>query len=159
MQNHWRETAVWEKGMSVDLSDGEYEIVVELSGGSGRASVTSPATMDVQDGQAVIEIEWSSPYYDYMILDGEMYYPVNKEGNSVFELPVTAFDTPVEVTTDTVAMSVPHEIEYTILMDSASIENKGEKTMEGIAVVYVVAVIAVCAAAFVIHRRRVNKKK
>ena len=158
MQNHWRETAVWEKGLHVDLSDGEYEIGVILSGGSGRASITSPATLDVEDGQAVIEIEWSSPYYDYMVLDGETYYPVNTEGNSVFELPVTAFDTEVDVTADTTAMSVPHEIDYTIFMDSATIENKGEKPMEKVAVFYVAAVAAVCVAAYVIHRKRKEKK-
>ena len=82
----------------------------------------------MQDEKAVIEIEWSSPNYDYMTLDGETYLPVNTEGNSVFELPVTAFDKEVPVTADTTAMSVPHEIEYTILLDSASIANAGKKT-------------------------------
>lgn len=153
MQNNITEMAV-----HMDLSDGEYMIGVELSGGSGRASITSPAVMEVKDGQAVVDIEWSSPYYDYMILDGETYLPVNTEGNSVFELPVTAFDTEVAVTADTTAMSVPHEIEYTILLDSTSIENSGEKPMEVIAVVYVAAVIAVCALAYGIHRRRKEKK-
>ena len=134
MQSNGTETAVWEKGIQVDLPDGEYEIEVQLTGGSGRASVTSPAILQVQDEKAVIEIEWSSPNYDYMTMDGETYLPVNTEGNSVFELPVTAFDTEVPVTADTTAMSVPHEIEYTILLDSTSIANAGEKPMEVIAV-------------------------
>ena len=117
MQSNGNGTEVWEKGIQVDLPDGEYEIEVQLTGGSGRASVTSPAILQVQDEKAVIEIEWSSPNYDYMTMDGETYLPVNTEGNSVFELPVTAFDTEVSVTADTTAMSVPHEIEYTILLD------------------------------------------
>ena len=99
----------------INLPEGEYLVEVQLSGGSGRASVTSPAALSVSEEEAVVEIEWSSPYYDYMTLDGETYYPVNTEGNSVFELPVTAFDTEIAVTADTTAMSVPHEIDYTIL--------------------------------------------
>ena len=93
-----------------------------------------------------------------MILDGETYYPVNTDGNSVFELPVTAFDTEVAVTADTTAMSVPHEIDYTIFLDSTSIANQGEKPMAVIAVIYVAAVIAVSVAAIAIHRKRKEKK-
>ena len=130
MQSNGTETTVWEKGIQVDLPDGEYEIEVQLTGGSGRASVTSPAILQVQDEKTVIEIEWSSPNYDYMTMDGETYLPVNTEGNSVFELPVTAFDKEVPVTADTTAMSVPHEIEYTILLDSTSIANSGEKPID-----------------------------
>ena len=89
----------------INLPEGEYLVEVQLSGGSGRASVTSPAALSVSEEEAVVEIEWSSPYYDYMTLDGETYYPVNTEGNSVFELPVTAFDTEIAVTADTTAMS------------------------------------------------------
>ena len=157
MQSNGNGTEVWEKGIQVDLPDGEYEIEVQLTGGSGRASVTSPAILQVQDEKAVIEIEWSSPNYDYMTMDGETYLPVNTEGNSVFELPVTAFDKEVPVTADTTAMSVPHEIEYTILLDSASIANAGKKPMEVIAVVYVAAVIAVSITAWQIHRNNSDK--
>ena len=159
MQSNGNGTEVWEKGIQVDLPDGEYEIEVQLTGGSGRASVTSPAILQVQDEKAVIEIEWSSPNYDYMTMDGETYLPVNTEGNSVFELPVTAFDKEVPVTADTTAMSVPHEIEYTILLDSASIANAGKKPMEVIAVVYVAAVIAVSITAWQIHRKRKKRMK
>lgn len=158
MQENLEETTVWEKGIHVDLPDGEYEIEVQLTGGSGRASVTSPAILQVQDEKAVIEIEWSSPNYDYMTMDGETYLPVNTEGNSVFELPVTAFDKEVPVTADTTAMSVPHEIDYTIFLDSTSIANQGEKPMAVIAVIYVAAVIAVSVAAIAIHRKRKEKK-
>ena len=35
-------------------------------------------------------IVWSSPNYDYMIVDGEKYLPTNTEGNSTFEIPVSA---------------------------------------------------------------------
>ena len=59
-------------------------------------------------------IVWSSPNYDYMIVDSEKYLPTNTEGNSTFEIPVAALDTALDVTADTVAMSTPHEIEYTL---------------------------------------------
>ena len=47
------------------------------------------------------------------LIGDDKYEPVNKDGNSVFEIPVDGFDYPMEVTADTVAMSTPHEIEYT----------------------------------------------
>ena len=46
----------------------------------------------------------------------------NTEGNSTFEIPVSALDTALDVTADTVAMSTPHEIEYTLTFDSASLK-------------------------------------
>ena len=49
-----------------------------------------------------------------MVVDGEKYLPTNTEGNSTFEIPVAALGTPLAVTADTVAMSTPHEIEYTL---------------------------------------------
>ena len=52
-----------------------------------------------------------------------------------------------------------YEIEYTILLDSASIANAGKKPMEVIAVVYVAAVIAVSITAWQIHRKRKGKKE
>lgn len=94
--------------------DGTYQMEVELFGGSGRASVTSPAKVEIKDGKAVATLEWSSPNYDYMVVDGEKYLPVNTEENSVFQIPVEAFDQDIVVIADTVAMSTPHEIEYTL---------------------------------------------
>ncbi len=94
--------------------DGEYSVNVTLEGGSGRASVESPAALTVAGGKMTATIVWSSPNYDYMIVDGEKYLPINTEGNSTFEIPVAALGTPLAVTADTVAMSQPHEIEYTL---------------------------------------------
>lgn len=103
------------------LADGSYWIDVTLSGGSGKASVESPATIAVADGQVTATIIFSSSYYDYMLIDGERYEPVNTEGNSAFEIPVDGFDYEMAVTADTTAMSTPHEIEYTLYFDSATI--------------------------------------
>ena len=104
------------------LKDGDYTAEVKMEGGSGKASVTSPAKFTVKDGEVTASVEWSSPYYDYMLIGDEKYEPVNKDGNSVFEIPVDGFDYPMEVVADTVAMSTPHEIEYTLQFDSASIK-------------------------------------
>lgn len=95
-------------------ADGEYSAKVVLEGGSGRATVDSPAALTVADGKMTATIVWSSPNYDYMIVDGEKYLPTNTEGNSTFVIPVAALGTPLSVTADTVAMSTPHEIEYTL---------------------------------------------
>ena len=95
-------------------ADGEYTCNVTLEGGSGRATVESPAALTVADGKMTATIVWSSPNYDYMIVDGEKYLPTNTEGNSTFEIPVSALSAPLSVTADTVAMSTPHEIEYTL---------------------------------------------
>ena len=103
-------------------ADGTYTCEVTLEGVSGRATVESPAALTVADGKMTATIVWSSPNYDYMIVDGEKYLPTNTEGNSTFEIPVSALDTALDVTADTVAMSTPHEIEYTLTFDSASLK-------------------------------------
>ena len=108
------------------LEDGEYTADVAMEGGSGKASVDSPAALEIKDGKITATIVWSSPNYDYMIVNDEKYEPVNKDGNSTFEIPVDAFDYKMPVTADTVAMSTPHEIEYTLQFDSASVA-KAEK--------------------------------
>ena len=102
-------------------ADGSYTCAVTLEGGSGRATVESPAALTVADGAMTATIVWSSPNYDYMLIDGEKYLPTNTEGNSKFEIPVTALDTALAVTADTVAMSTPHEIDYTLTFDSATL--------------------------------------
>ena len=102
-------------------ADGTYTCAVTLEGGSGRATVESPAALTVADGAMTATIVWSSPNYDYMLIDGEKYLPINTEGNSTFVIPVAALDTALAVTADTVAMSTPHEIDYTLTFDSATL--------------------------------------
>lgn len=103
------------------LPDGDYTVEVTLDGGSGRASVTSPAPLSVRDGLCTVALTWGSPYYDYMLVDGTQYFPVNADGNSTFEIPVAAFDRPLTVFADTTAMSQPHEIEYALTFLSATV--------------------------------------
>lgn len=105
------------------LADGSYTIELTMEGGSGRASIQSPAQLAIADGAATATLEWSSPNYDYMLVNGEKYLPVNTEGNSVFEVPVETLDVPLTMIGDTVAMSTPHEVEYTVTFHSETLES------------------------------------
>lgn len=103
------------------IEDGTYTVEAALEGGGGKSTIASPLTLTIQNGQMTARLEWSSPYYDYMIVDFIEYLPVNEEGDSVFEIPVK-LDTPMEITADTVAMSEPHEIDYVLTLDSSTLE-------------------------------------
>lgn len=144
----------------IDLKDGTYIIEVELSGGTGRAEITSPATLTVKDKKATATIAWSSSNYDYMMVDGEKFLPVNTEGNSVFEIPVIVFDAEMKVFADTTAMSTPHEIEYSFVFRTDSIH--GDNLKSGVnrtiaAVVMIVVAVAVAAGVAVVFTKKKRK--
>ena len=110
----------------LDLDDGEYTAEVVLSGGSGRASVQSPAGLTLKnsrsaEAEVTAELVWSSANYDYMVVEGEKYLPEIADGHSVFRIPVTCFDRNMAVIADTTAMSQAHEIEYSLRFDSSSL--------------------------------------
>ena len=105
--------------------DGAYTAAVTLEGGTGRASVASPAALRCENGQFWATLVWSSPNFDYMKVDGERYGLISEPGsNSTFEIPVSAFDAPLPVIADTVAMSEPHEVEYTLCFDSSTLQKQ-----------------------------------
>lgn len=140
----------------IEMSDGDYAIPLDLEGGSGKSSVTSPAPLKIVDGTAVMTLIWSSTYYDYMIVGGKTYESINDEGYSTFEIPVISFDEPMIVIADTTAMSTPHEIEYKLILHSDEIM-AGSETPQAAAkrVVYMVmAIIAVCILASFINKRK-----
>lgn len=113
------------------MEDGEYSVSLDMEGGSGKAFITSPALMTVKDGSAYVRLEWSSPNYDYMLVDGEKYLNTSEEGvNSAFEIPVLCWDEEMRVIADTTAMGTPHEIEYTLVFYSDSIGSKGQLPQE-----------------------------
>ena len=107
---------------SLKLEDGSYTVAVRLEGGSGRASVETPAALRVEDGNAFAVITWGSSNYDYMKVDGEKLDLISTGGNSSFEIPVRVFDRKMPVIADTIAMSEPHEVEYTLVFDSTTIK-------------------------------------
>lgn len=135
-----------ENGIETDLEDGEYSIQVDLEGGSGKASVSSPTLMLVKNGRMYAELQWSSSNYDYMIVDGEKFQNESEEGrNSVFTIPVTALDDKMEVIADTLAMGAPHEIDYTLTFYEASIGSKGQLPQEAAKRVVAVAMVIIVA--------------
>jgi hypothetical protein len=141
------------------LGDGEYLVDVSIEGGTGRASVSSPTEVTVEEGSATAVVEWSSPNYDYMVVDGTRYLPTNDGGNSTFCVPVLAFDEPFEVICDTTAMSRPHEVTYELTFDSSSARPTGTSAAQlpgGVPWVPLVGVLALAAAAtaFVAKGRR-----
>lgn len=107
-----------------ELADGAYTLDVALEGGSGRASVETPCTLEVEGGAMTATVVWSSPNYDQMVVDGTQYLPVNTEGNSTFKIPVATLSEPLAVQAETTAMSTPHMIDYTLTFDASTAQKK-----------------------------------
>lgn len=99
------------------ITDGSYKLPVSFEGGTGKVSLESPASVKVKDGKVTATIVWSSPNYDYMIVDGEKIIASSNDGGSTFEIPVANLNEPLKVIADTTAMSTPHEIEYQLTFD------------------------------------------
>ena len=141
----------------MNLSDGEYTVEVTMEGGSGRASIQSPTELTIENGQAQAEIVWSSSHYDYMKVGETTYDPINTDGNSVFELPVTVMDKPMDVIADTTAMSVPHEIEYTLTFASDSITS-GRQAAPGQQIIYLAVVVAAGVVVVILTKKKKSKE-
>ena len=104
---------------------------VSLTGGSGKASVESPAVVEELADSKTVRLVWSSPNYDYMIVDGVRYNNEAEAGeNSVFTIPFVDYDVEFDVIADTTAMSTPHEIEYGLTVYSKESENEAAKEEE-----------------------------
>ena len=142
----------------IDLKDGEYSIQVNMTGGSGRAGVTSPTWLIVKDGKAYAKLLWSSTYYDYMIVGGEKYLNETTDGgNSTFTIPITKMDAPVPVIADTTAMGDPVEIEYTLTFYEGSVSDKNKIPQEAAINVLIIAVIIIVVGGilnFILKRRK-----
>ena len=109
-----------------ESGDKDYQIDIELQGGSGKASIQSPVSIHVENGTRIAELVWSSKNYDYMIVGGVRYENENSGGASTFHVPVPNTTDPLEVIGDTVAMSTPHEIAYTIIWGQKLVEDAQE---------------------------------
>lgn len=138
--------------VQTDLEDGEYSIQLECIGGSGKAGVSSPALMLVEDGKAYARLQWSSANYDYMIVGGEKYLNENEgEGNSVFTVPITAMDVPVVYIADTTAMGTPHEIEYTFTFYGETVGDKSALPQEAAKKVVLIALAIIVGGGILNH--------
>ena len=113
-----------------EIPDGSYWIRVSMTGGSGRASISSPTGFYVKDGQATADIHWSSANYDYMKLDGVRYDAfTDAAGHSAMTIPVSGLDTTIPVLADTTAMSKPYEIEYQLTFDGSALLPMADASM------------------------------
>lgn len=140
------------QALQIDMPDGDYSIEVSLAGGSGRASVTTPTWMNVQEGRAYARLLWSSPYYDYMILEGRKYLNETTDGgSSSFTIPITAMDAPMEIIADTTAMGDPVEIDYTLTFYEDTIGSKSRVPQEGALRVLAGAVVFIIVGGIVNH--------
>ena len=144
--------------VELDMKDGEYSIQVNMTGGSGRASVTSPTWLIVRDGKAWARLLWSSTYYDYMIVGGKKYLNETTDGgNSSFTIPIAVMDQDMPVIADTTAMGDPVEIEYQLTFYQDSIAGRSQIPQEAAINVLVVALIIIAGGGilnFLIKRRR-----
>ena len=144
--------------VSVDVKDGEYSIQVHMTGGSGRASVTSPTWLLVKEGKAYAKLMWSSTYYDYMIVGGKKYMNESTDGgNSTFTIPITVMDEGMPVIADTTAMGHPVEIEYKLTFYGDTIGDKSQIPQEAAIDVLIIAVIIILVGGLlnlIVKRRR-----
>ena len=147
------------EAVSIPYEDGEYSIEVNMTGGSGRASISSPTLLTVKDGRAFARLLWSSPYYDYMTVEDETYYNLTEDGgNSVFEIPITVMDTAMNVTADTTAMGEPVEIEYQLIFYPNTIGSKGQIPQEAAKKVLIIAFFIITAGGLLNYIVKKNQK-
>lgn len=141
----------------IDMKDGTYSIEVNMTGGSGRASVSSPTWFIVKDGKAYARLLWSSSYYDFMMVGGKKYLNESTSGgNSTFTIPITQFDTTMSVVGDTTAMGDPVAIGYklTFYRDSISTRNKiPQEAAKGVLLIAAIVIIVGGILNFIVKKK------
>ena len=146
------------EAMEVNLEDGEYAIEVNMTGGSGRASVSSPTYLIVRDGRAYARLIWSSTYYDYMIVGGVKYLNESTDGgNSSFTIPIAQMDAILPVIADTTAMGDQVAIHYSLTFYRETIGEKGLIPQEAAKKVLVFGAMVIVFGGILNHL--VKKKK
>ena len=146
------------EAVAVDMPDGTYSIEVNMTGGSGRASVSSPTWLIVEDGHAYAKLLWSSSYYDYMIVDEVRYDNMTDDGsNSTFKIPILAMDEDIPVVADTTAMGDPVEIEYHLTFYSSTVSDVDAIPQEAAIKVLELAIVVIIVGGilnYVLKKRR-----
>ncbi len=146
--------------IAMEEADGVYSIDVDMTGGSGRASVTSPTWLIVEDGKGYAKLLWSSSYYDYMVVGGETFYNQTTDGsNSTFVIPITAMNEPMRVIADTTAMGDPLEIEYELTFYADSIGGRGRVPQEASKTVILVALVIIIGGGIVNYFVKKRQKR
>ena len=144
----------------IDLPDGTYSIEVNMTGGSGRASVSSPTWLVVEGGYAYARLLWSSSYYDYMIVDEVRYDNLTDDGsNSTFKIPILAMDEEIPVVADTTAMGDPVEIEYHLTFYSNTVDDVDAIPQEAAIKVLVIALVIIVVGGVLNHVLKKRRKQ
>lgn len=154
--------------VSETLPEGEYQVAVTLSGGTGRVQVLSPTTLTVAGESLTASVTFDSPYYEFMQVGAFRYEPVETENQdtTTFDIPVT-LDEPLSVQAQTIAMSQPYLIDYTLYFDSTTLQALQDETDAtdesaaptlGTAQLVLVAVVALALGTLVTKRQRTHKK-
>ena len=99
------------------LREGNYSFEGELAGGSGKAHFDGPLLLTVEEDGCFLTFTMSSPFYDYVLVNGERFEPLERDGNSTFRVPLVMLNEDFLFTADTTAMSEPHEIDYSVRID------------------------------------------
>ena len=144
----------------LDMPDGTYSIEVNMTGGSGRASVSSPTWLVVDGGYAYARLLWSSSYYDYMIVDDVRYDNLTDDGsNSSFLIPILAMDEDIPVIADTTAMGDSVEIEYHLMFYSGTIDDKDAIPQEAAVKVLGIAIVVIVIGGILNHVLKKRRKR
>ena len=148
-----------EEAMKMNRPDGEYSIEVNMTGGSGRASISSPTLLIVKKGRAYAQLIWSSSYYDYVIVGGKKFLNETKDGgNSVFTIPVTRMDRIIPIKADTTAMGDPVEVDYSLTFYENTIGDKGLIPQEAAKKVLIFALIIIVVGGILNHIVKTRRK-
>lgn len=143
--------------VQTQIKDGDYTIEISLNGGTGKASVSSPAHLRIFNGKATVSIVWSSSNFDYMTAGGKKYLPEYTEEHSVFEIPVSVLAQEMEISADTVAMSRPHEIPYTLIFHWETLRKETNPSI--VIILVAVAGASLAAAALILKFTEKHKRK
>lgn len=107
------------------IKDGEYKIDVTCEGGTGKGGVES-AVLIVKDSKLTAKLIMSSDKYTKMVVDGQTYQNKPEGGKSTFTVPVS-LDNGIPVKATTEAMSTPHDVDYTVTLNSGSLPSSAMK--------------------------------
>ena len=144
---------------AVKMEDDTYSIEVNMIGGSGRASVSSPTWFIVKDVKSYARLLWSSSHYDYMKISGIKYENESKDGgNSTFTIPVLTFDESMRVIADTTAMGDPVEIEYELTFYSDSFGDVKLVPQEAAKNVLIIGMIIIAAGGVINYFVKKNRQ-
>lgn len=103
---------------AVSLADGSYKADdFSFEGGTGKTKLTCEG-ITVKNGKTYATIKFSSDKFTKLVADGIEYQPISNDGGSFFEIPAT-LNKDMTITGTTMAMTEPHDIEYTIHITKA----------------------------------------